>query len=783
MKKFTTLIPKKWIIVICMNIMIVQFSTVLAQTATLELTRVTEMSDEGIPQDGNAFNSGPFKILSGAGANPEVNTNEADPASDFIDRGIPQDGNAFNSGPFKILSGAGANPEVKTNEADQASDFIDRGIPQDGNAFNSGPFKILSGAGANSEVNSNEADMLIYRPGATKPSNANTTGERTPSSSNDNSNSNVTSNSPSPAPTTNTPNPNASETIPKASGVTDGAPKSTIVNADGTTPGPYCEKGAKYGKKPRGDDLYMSNDVPFPGSAGLNQCERLSFGHMKNLYKGGRRTGAIEDWKDFLDFACKDSCNNPTEYNECISKKMKSAKTCESIAYLISVNGRDWNSPSDIKADPKGTPSVTTGITCTSAGVETLDYEPCKKFATNIDTVEAVQQIGYGTQQMIYQDKMIDAQSKYVNEANAATGALKGQKDSIEMQQEMYQQRTAVDAAKLALLYSAYQAMTSSENLVSQCNTMPGVEISPGHSVSKVDCTNAARAGQSNFALLLNEKETEKMKTKMIAVATQAGSSAMLASLLGKRAKDIGKALAKIDAFVPLDPLAPVQDDLTSTFCKQNPALPECLTAGLEKTYDPLADNIITFGEGGQGTNYGTNNTNSDGSSSGGISDSPTSRESVGSVGTVVSAAAQDDSIEASTAATVSSGGTGSSGGGGGGSGGGVGGGGGGGPIGSGSPGGTQAAVQGKTPTYAGGAGSLSMMGGFGIKPKAANGKEENPFGKLFGKEGAKTSVVNFRDIASQKVGDKGDNLFDMISKRYTTVNADKRLIEYELAK
>jgi hypothetical protein len=29
-------------------------------------------------------------------------------------------------------------------------------------------------------------------------------------------------------------------------------------------------------------------------------------------------------------------------------------------------------------------------------------------------------------------------------------------------------------------------------------------------------------------------------------------------------------------------------------------------------------------------------------------------------------------------------------------------------------------------------------------------------------------------------MGGKGDNLFDMISKRYGSVNNDKRLIEYE---
>jgi hypothetical protein len=98
--------------------------------------------------------------------------------------------------------------------------------------------------------------------------------------------------------------------------------------------------------------------------------------------------------------------------------------------------------------------------------------------------------------------------------------------------------------------------------------------------------------------------------------------------------------------------------------------------------------------------------------------------------------------------------------------------------------GGVAAAVQGKTPTYGGGSGSISVMGGFGINKKKADAADgENPFGKMFGKDAPKGSgVVNFRDIAS-KVGGKGDNIFDMISKRYTSVAADKRLLEYELAK
>ncbi|MBY0415766.1 MAG: hypothetical protein K2Q18_16450, partial [Bdellovibrionales bacterium] len=110
---------------------------------------------------------------------------------------------------------------------------------------------------------------------------------------------------------------------------------------------------------------------------------------------------------------------------------------------------------------------------------------------------------------------------------------------------------------------------------------------------------------------------------------------------------------------------------------------------------------------------------------------------------------------------------------------------GGGGGGGSAPPAGAAAAIaSGKTPTYQGGSGSISVVGGLGIKGNRGEGKaEDNPFGKLFGKDNKNGGDLNFRDPASSKVGDKKDNLFEMISKRYTSVNADKRLLEYELAK
>ena len=275
------------------------------------------------------------------------------------------------------------------------------------------------------------------------------------------------------------------------------------------------------------------------------------------------------------------------------------------------------------------------------------------------------------------------------------------------------------------------------------------------------------------------------MKSKIIRIATSAGSNAILSALLGKRAGDVKNAIAQIDEFKPIDPVMMAEEDTLTTFCQLNPSAEKCLTQDLSRTFDTLNDNIITFGEGGTGTNYGaTEGVNANAiTSTGG---DPAGRTSVSNVGSIIASAAKNNSIEDSNAATVTAGKAPSGGGGGGGSGGGGSGGGGGGSnIAPPAQGSVAAAIQGQTPSYAGGGGSISVVGGLGLNRAKGDGKtEDNPFGKLFGKDKPKDSgVLNFRGIASQKVGDKAENLFDMISKRYSTVAADKRLIEYELVK
>lgn len=545
----------------------------------------------------------------------------------------------------------------------------------------------------------------------------------------------------------------------------------------------------------------QGKDGQYPGTGSFIACEKLSRGWIRQIYgKNGNRRDEFK-WNNYIDYACAEEgkCPESKGYKDCKESKTKQAIACESVLHAMSFYDRDWNDEEMITAQkgnakaPAGAQqqqqagaasvaAATSSIKCTSEGIETVDYIPCRKFQVQLDLIDAVQGIAYGTQQIVYQEKISDAQMKHASEENTATGALKATRDSLNMQQDMYQQRTAVDATKLAYLVSIYNEMPKSDEVIAKCDRITGRALNNGLPViEKESCKQAVMAGRGNFALNMNGPQMDAMKAKLVQIAAQAGSSMLLASLLGKRAKDVDNAIAKIDAFKPLDPYVVSEEDAASTFCKQNPGLAQCLTGGLERTFDQISDNVITFGDSGPASNYAGANGNTDGVGSGETSTTPDDTTTK-SMGSIISSAVQDNSIEDSNAAKVTTTGAGSKGGGGGGGGGSAGGGAGGAPP---SQGGASAPANlAKAPTYGGGAGSISMMGGFGInKPKSDAKVEDNPFGKLFAKDNKGTGVVNFRDPASNKVGGKDDNLFDMITNRYKNVSADKRLLEYELAK
>ena len=532
----------------------------------------------------------------------------------------------------------------------------------------------------------------------------------------------------------------------------------------------------------------------YDGSVNFRSCDEMSRGQLKDLYKNGARNPTkLPSWEPYLKYACLSKCSNINdEFNICVKEKAELAKKCESVLYVMSFYERDWDDQEQIlavsgKTGGNGTaaaPTIAPAFKCKSEGIETLDYIPCKKFVSQIDILDALQIAAQGAQELVYADKMMDASTKYAKEENSATGALKATGESLEKQQSMYQQRTAIDATKLAYMYSLYKDMPKMDEMRDKClgieKATIGIGIEP---VKKDDCRTHVLSGKG-FALAQNQSQLDAMKSKLITIATSAGSNAILSALLGKRAGDVKDAIAQIDEFKPTDPTVMTEENALTTFCQLNPSAEKCLTQDLSRTFDTLNDNIITFGEGGTGTNYG----NKEGITANAITSTggdPAGRTSVTPVGSIIAAAVKDNSIEGSTAATVSDGKAPTGGGGGGGSGGGSGGGGGGGAIPPPAQGSVAAAVQGKTPSYGGGAGSISVVGGLGLNRAKGDGKsEDNPFGKLFGKDKPKESgVLNFRGLASQKVGDKAENLFDMISKRYSNVAADKRLIEYELVK
>lgn len=531
----------------------------------------------------------------------------------------------------------------------------------------------------------------------------------------------------------------------------------------------------------------------YPGGPIIEKCDALTKAHFTKFFSNGRDTGASKfDWTLAIDKACSDKCLNKTEFDKCRDENKIIAKSCVAGTFVVSKMDRDWADNDQVKpAKIQSAANAPTGaqananfttIKCESAGVETVDFESCKKFQNQLQVIEAVQQVSYGAQEMVYQGKMADAQIKHNTDTNTATGALKATADSLKMQQDMYQQRTAVDATKLAYLYSIYNDMPTTTHVADACN---GLSYNKDEiSVDANYCKKVIQGVRGEFNLLMNGPQREAMKMKLITIATSAGSNLILANLLGKRAKDANNAIANIEAFKPIDPTIVSEEEAQTTFCKMNPGLPQCLGAGLDGNFDTIADNVITFGDGVTGTNYGSTTPAID-SDYNPTGEATGDRSTVTPMGSVITAAVKDNSIEASKAATVTSKGNGGAFGGGGGGGASASSGSGGAPNTGAAPGGgVSPAIAGKAPAYAGGAGSISVVGGFGINKSKGEGKsEENPFGKLFGKDGKASGVVNFREPAAERLGGKGDNIFDMISKRYTTVHANKRLLEYELAK
>lgn len=517
------------------------------------------------------------------------------------------------------------------------------------------------------------------------------------------------------------------------------------------------------------------------GSSLMKKCVELSGNNMRYLYGKQRKT---IDWNKLVD--AKEECIaiTPACASADVSAKQKAcdnwkrtAALCDAGAFIISQSGRDWELPEHVKpSDVKG---GNPEIKCTALGIETLDYEGCAKFVQNGDIMDAAQSAIQMGQELYYKDQAMTAQMEAASSTESATAGLKALGTGIKGQQDIMNQRAAIDTGKFTALAIYYSKIPDYEEIKGIC-----AKYQAGANGLTQNLCEAAVSQHPGFAFLMNQTAKEKMKAKLAKVGIDVTSNLVMANLMGNRLNDVNNAIAKVDAFKPIDPLAPAADNMQSTYCQQNPGDSKCLTGGLDRTFDAMDGNVISFGEGGTGTSYSNNNPYVDPTAGTKESVSSGSKNSITGVGGVISAAQQNGGLETKAGAATVSKGTAPTGGGGGGggSGGGVGGGGGGGAPATAAQG-SSPGYNGRAPKYDGGGGTLSMMGGYGINKNKGTAKDDsNPFGKLFNKDGNKSGVVNFaRSPAS--VGNKGDNIFEMISKRYTTVSSDKRLLEYELTK
>ena len=547
------------------------------------------------------------------------------------------------------------------------------------------------------------------------------------------------------------------------------------------------------------------------GTNDLRNCVMYSKFNFKTLYMPSANENF--KWKTILE-------GNPacTKLNEACKKVYPDAKQadcdqfrsklahCDAAAYMINVAfERDWGNPEATKrvvANSNNNQNPAAGATnygCKSEGIETVDYEPCIKFQNNSQNIETVRMFAQQAQSVWYAGQALDAQEKAMKDmknGNSATAAQEALLTGVENQKKVAETGAALDTAKAAYYASMFNDMPTYDTLKDKCNgwnpftsngPMVGLYEKEDPELKKNVCNNITKANNAKFAFLQNLKPRDNMKAALIKAGLDVLNDALMAKLLADRARDLKNSIANIDSFKPIDPIAPQQDDALLTFCQvqANANDPKCILPDLGRTTDLMNDNVINFGSTGAGTSYKDKSTNPfSGDTSKAVNGA--NNRVISGVGSAIANNQKGGGIEnpagaASIGDGKGKGAGGAAGGGAGGGGGGAGGSSGGGPQ-SGQATPTTAAIT--KAKYDGGSG-FSILGGSGINGKSKSGAKDdsNPFGKLFNKGDKGNNVLNFRDLASQKIGSKSDNIFEMISRKYGQVNNDKRLLEYELTK
>ncbi|OUR97160.1 hypothetical protein A9Q84_12600 [Halobacteriovorax marinus] len=497
-------------------------------------------------------------------------------------------------------------------------------------------------------------------------------------------------------------------------------------------------------------------------------------------------------------------------------------KKCIAYQAVMSSSRRDRNMSVSDDNKTATTSSFDKKVKCEAVGYETQDYVACKKAVTAYDIIFIGRKAVETVQGMDYMDETMDIQTEMAKNAQTdAAAGLKAQKKTIEKKAEMARVRAASETAAAAVLATALYNMPNIEKIKESCDAA-GKSVDQKGAIERIrkdfdiqmekiadtfttgdyqleensdeNGEVIAFSAESNcqihignlgngasHAMVNNEDAKEGMQQALIDAGMQAVTMLGTAEILDKQAGRVGDAIKGVQDHEP-ESLAYDGEDILATECQLNPGADNCVNAQFERGVDYYDQGINV--DGMQfATSDATQNLDDPSQRSVNSASDATSRQgAVGGLGDTINGVEKGSGLADAPAGAASIKASGTNGIGSGGGGGGAGGGGASAPSNgsakSGGGGGSKPYVgSSKKLGYSGGGGSLSYRGGSKRTRKA---KSANPFANLFGKKGKKKGgVMNFRGMAS-KIGPKNGSIFNMISKRYSSISKDERLEEYK---
>lgn len=460
-------------------------------------------------------------------------------------------------------------------------------------------------------------------------------------------------------------------------------------------------------------------------------------------------------------------------------------------------------------------------IECSTTGVEVQDYPACKDIVNAYDgaivgeTVMGVVQT-YQTNLNV-NENLYD----YNKDPTNPKAALSAQLNSTKNERVISDTRTGFYTAKMAAMAGLITAIPNYDDLLKKCEDKFGTSHQTKISVEanlkggnpdksfvatlEKELQNIVKVGQFNltsgeevynkygnerdagfcgnaiYQTEFNLIQNQRAKDAAIEAAMQAGVDmtkyGLSSVLLRDQEKRIKNAMKDIDDYAPKDYEVKLKDEKVK-YCQKYPNADGCRYTAHNPYESSLADNTITL-QGSGANETGLDVDNEDGSY--GADNIASGSQAVNPFGDAVIAASESSDYESPPPAPGSlkpitdGGGKGGEGGGGGGSSN-V-------PSGDNNKGSSNPAGGNYKPqvvNYSAGGATVGYSGG---RVRQTTEKTKNPLEGLLNKAGPEdnnNTISTFRNPASG-LGVSTDDLFQKLSKRYSVVVGQKRLIEYDI--